>query len=66
MSRTWFGELVIASSTYGQTYHDSFNPGGSWDKGFRNGGATTYTGFYEANLIAITAPTINSSGWRCA
>lgn len=56
--------VVIASSTVGQTWH--MNSAGSvWNKGYRNGGATTYTDWRYLRWVATEAPTIWSSGFRC-
>ena len=56
--------VVIASSTLGQTWH--MNSAGSvWNKGYRNGGATTYTDWRYLRWVATESPTIWSSGFRC-
>lgn len=58
-------EVVVASSTVGNTLH-LISAGLVWDKGYRNGGATTYSGYSSLRWVATDAPTINSSGFRCA
>lgn len=57
-------EIRVASSTVGQTEHRT-SQGQYWDKGVRNGGATSYTGYTYLTFVQTDAPTINSSGYAC-
>lgn len=59
------GQVVVASDTRGNTWH-AISAGPVWNKGYRNGGATTYTGWGGLQWVATEAPTIWSSGYRCA
>lgn len=59
---TQLHELIIASDTGGRTYHRTENQ--VWDKGVRDGGATTYTGTWSA-FVEVEAPTIHTAGTRC-
>lgn len=58
-------EVVIASDTIGDTFHRS-SAGQYWNKGYRNGGATTYTGYTNLFSVSVEASNIRSSGFRCA
>ena len=58
-------QVVVASDTRGNTWH-AISAGPVWNKGYRNGGATTYTGWSGLQWVATEAPTIWSSGYRCA
>lgn len=57
-------EVIIASSTIGSTEHAT-STGLVWNKGYRDGGATTYTGRSSFASVIVTAPTIRSMGYRC-
>lgn len=58
-------QVVIASSTIGNTVHSTAT-GRIWNKGYRNGGATTYTPYSFVFYVEVEAPVIRSSNFRCA